>query len=249
MADIAIMLIDFPCYSFWAFSRSIYVIALLFAVLMAHFPAPPSWVHQAVQALGGQALPRPTQPWRLVLPCAGIDAPGRAVTELGVEAKCVGIWDSDEKNCGPVLRQRFGKDNPALHLGESGDIMRVAPASIPDADGLISGPPCPPFSSGGKRLCFDDARARVFDQVIVWIKELYKRGLLFFIIENVEGMMKKKKGSAFNTIFRQQFCFVCDVWKQYEEERLVRDSCRNYHAYVAQGVPRLHNPSLALERF
>ena len=70
------------------------VFALLFAALMAHFPAPPSWVPQA---LGGQALPRPPRPCKIVLPCAGIDAPGRAITELGVEAEYVGIWDSDEK--------------------------------------------------------------------------------------------------------------------------------------------------------
>ena len=110
--------------------------------------------------------------------------PGRALQQLGMwDVDFVGIYDADEKNVGDVLRHRFDKDCGALHLGDAGNIWKISPDDIPNADGLISGPPCPPFSRIGTRNGFDDERVKVFDQVRAFIENLYRRDLVFYAFQ------------------------------------------------------------------
>ncbi len=151
------------------------------------FPGPPKWGTQGQWANEIVAL-------RVILPCAGIDAPGNAMCILGWPIECVGLWETDPQ-CADVLRRCYGKKNKALHLGPlEGDITRVGPESLPWAHGLISGPPCPPWSTRGSHKSFADPRAQVFVQVLKFIRALARRGLLFYVLENVGGIKQKRKG-------------------------------------------------------
>ena len=113
-------------------------------------------------------------PVRVILPCAGWDAPCQALQILGVEHRVVGAWDTDAV-CGDVWRavHRLPPTKPLppqFHTGLlRGDIKRVSLRELPDADLLVSGPPCPPFSAQGKRLHFSDSRAQEFNVVVKWI--------------------------------------------------------------------------------
>ena len=136
-----------------------------------------------------------TPPVRVLLPCAGWDAPCQALQALGIPHTVAGAWETD-MSCAPVLRKVHGiradKDLPhQFHIGRTGDITKVCVQSLPDADILVSGPPCPPFSTIGKRRCFTDRRANVLMAVVKWIFHLATMSLRCFVIENVAGMMQR----------------------------------------------------------
>ena len=82
--------------------------------------------------------------------------------------------------------------------------MTASLASFPCANIVVGGPPCPPFSSCGRRLAMQDSRARPFERCIEVICELDNRRrkgqatreLCFFILENVTGIcFKPNRGS------------------------------------------------------
>ena len=99
-----------------------------------------------------------------------------------------------------------------IHLGQRGDILNTPMSDFPDANVLVAGPPCPPWSALGKRAIHEDARAHPFDQVINIMVELNNRRrachghldgdgqlgdrLLFFVLENVTGIAFKQNAGA-----------------------------------------------------
>lgn len=138
-----------------------------------------------------------TPPVRVLLPCAGWDAPCQALQALRIPYTVAGAWETD-MSCAPVLRKvhgiKPGRDLPSqFHLGRAGDVTRVPLRSLPDADALISGPPCPPFSTIGKRGLFSDPRANVLMVVIDWILHLADGSLRMFVVENVMGILRRMK--------------------------------------------------------
>ena len=90
----------------------------------------------------------------------------------------------------------FSESPDQLHVGpRSGDVCAVRLEDLDKStDGIVSGPPCPPFSSMGKRLCELDSRASVSTAVCSWIVFLATVGQLkFFVLEIVEGIVRKRK--------------------------------------------------------
>ena len=85
-----------------------------------------------------------------------------------------------------------------VHLGSRrGDVTSIPLRELDrSCDGLVSGPPCPPFSTIGKRLLQADARAHVFWCVCRWIEELSKHQLTWFVLENVPGILKRKRDES-----------------------------------------------------
>ena len=71
--------------------------------------------------------------------------------------------------------------------------MNIPPSAVPDAEALIAGPPCPPFSSIGVQMGLRDPRAAVFARVLSWIRHLAKRSLQFYVIENVPGLAHARR--------------------------------------------------------
>ena len=135
------------------------------------------------------------RPLRLLLPCAGFDAPGFALKALKIPFEVVGAWDVA---CGPakVLQSLYHRS--VVHTGEqAGDITKVNPRDLPDAEGIVSGTPCPPWSSAGKGLAWEDERSSPFLKLIGWVSEMAckRKCLQLFILENVKGVKCKRKGT------------------------------------------------------
>ena len=85
--------------------------------------------------------------------CAGAGTASIALKFLLGQDKAVlaGAWDISP-DLAPIFRTVHGNLDNKVHLGKSrGDIMATSLASFPCANILVGGPPCPPFSSCGRR--------------------------------------------------------------------------------------------------
>jgi DNA (cytosine-5)-methyltransferase 1 len=68
-----------------------------------------------------------------------------------------------------------------------------------DVQFVTGGPPCQPFSLGGKHKAHSDARD-MFPEAVRAVRELRPQG---FVFENVKGLLRKSFGSYFNYILLQ----------------------------------------------
>lgn len=94
------------------------------------------------------------------------------------------IWNTYEKN----------HKNTFL---DKRSIIKIPSAEIPDCLGVIGGPPCQSWSHAGKGLGFKDARGRLFHE---FIRVINDKKPLFFVAENVEGMLSKRHGNSVEEI-------------------------------------------------
>ena len=124
---------------------------------------------------------------------AGAGGLGIGLHRAGFHPETVVEWDHD---CCVTVRenQTFGhavvRDWPLIE----GDVRGVDFAPFEDRLDLISGgPPCQPFSLGGKHGAYDDARD-MFPQAIRAVREARPRA---FIFENVKGLTR----AAFRNYF------------------------------------------------
>lgn len=76
-------------------------------------------------------------------------------------------------------------------------IVDVNPDDVPDCDGIIGGPPCQSWSEAGALRGIDDHRGQLFFDFIRMIRS--KRPL-FFLAENVSGMLASRHSEALNHI-------------------------------------------------
>lgn len=90
-----------------------------------------------------------------------------------------------------VLKDNFGNE-PVR-----GDITKIPCSDIPEFDFLLAGFPCQPFSSGGKGLGFSDTRGTLFYEIARILKGKQPYG---FLLENVEGLVRHRKGRTMNVI-------------------------------------------------
>ena len=146
--------------------------------------------HQISMADVCASLPERWQPWHaghgfrrkrmaiaLLLPCAGLDSPGRSMSELNMPYTVKGAWEVAVGPC-KVLRSMYSKrpDRVNFHYGpHNGDACSIKSNSLPDAEGVISGAPCPPFSSMGKTGGWRDPRAKVRLRILRWLQVLALR--------------------------------------------------------------------------
>lgn len=128
--------------------------------------------------------------------CGGLSSGYLALSALlgSANVKLSGHFDIDD-DLRPALHAIHGESRH-VHLGNDGDIMNRAAAEFPDAEIVIAGPPCPPFSMLGKRGSFGDPRAAVFWKCIDVLTSLCERGdLMVFVLENVAGITKRPAGA------------------------------------------------------
>jgi len=144
------------------------------------------------------------------------------------------IWETYEKN---HVNTFLDKRN----------IKNISHKEIPDCLGIIGGPPCQSWSEAGNQAGINDERGQLF---LDYIQILKAKQPLFFLAENVSGMLHKKHSQAitniltafneagYNTSYkllnalyynvpqdRKRVIFVgyrCDLQKQFNFNRLVR---------------------------
>ncbi|WP_444943898.1 DNA cytosine methyltransferase [Microbulbifer sp. ZKSA006] len=103
--------------------------------------------------------------------------------------------------------------------------IRTCDYSVYDAVDLVSGgPPCQPFSLGGKHSAYNDDRD-MFPEAVRAIRELRPKA---FILENVKGLLRKSFSEYFEYILLQL---------QYPN--IVRESVESWQCHLAR-LERLH---------
>jgi len=80
-------------------------------------------------------------------------------------------------------------------------ITQIETDEIPDCDGIIGGPPCQSWSEGGAKRGIEDKRGKLFYD---FIRILSLKQPLFFLAENVSGMLLERHRPALENI-KQQF--------------------------------------------
>lgn len=94
------------------------------------------------------------------------------------------IWATYEKNhTSTILDKR--------------DIRKISSNEIPNCIGIIGGPPCQSWSEGGSQKGIKDPRGQLF---LEYTRILQDKQPLFFLAENVSGMLHKKHASALKNI-------------------------------------------------
>ena len=83
-------------------------------------------------------------------------------------------------------------------------IIEVEPDDLPTCDGIVGGPPCQSWSEAGMLRGIDDVRGQLF---LEYIRILKAKRPLFFLAENVSGIVFNRHSKAFNRIL-QTFCEI-----------------------------------------
>lgn len=97
------------------------------------------------------------------------------------------IWDTFLSNFKHIILDRRS-------------ICDVSSDDVPEADGVIGGPPCQSWSEAGAGRGINDSRGKLFYE---YIRILGDKQPLFFLAENVSGMLHDKHGEAVDNIIKQ----------------------------------------------
>lgn len=111
------------------------------------------------------------------------------------------IWETYEYNHkGTILDRR--------------SITDISADEIPECDGIIGGPPCQSWSTGGSKRGLNDKRGQLFWD---YIRILEAKNPKFFVAENVKGMLLGRYGDAldnFKAAFKSAGKFGYDLYFQ-----------------------------------
>jgi len=97
------------------------------------------------------------------------------------------IWDTYEFNHGDTQLDKR-------------DIRNIKSEEIPNCVGIIGGPPCQSWSEAGAQRGIDDSRGQLFYD---YIRIVQDKQPLFFLAENVSGILAAKHKQAFDNIISQ----------------------------------------------
>lgn len=90
-------------------------------------------------------------------------------------------------------------------------IVDIPSDEIPDCVGLVGGPPCQSWSAAGAKRGIEDARGQLFHE---YIRVLRDKQPLFFVAENVKGMLSKKNRPVFDGFIHEfENCGYVVSWK------------------------------------
>lgn len=127
---------------------------------------------------------------------AGAGGLGMGFSESGVNHQAVVEWS---KHACETLRinKRYGVE-PIAHWADvtEGDVRKFDFAKFKGLDLITGGPPCQPFSMGGKHRGFLDERD-MFPQAVRAIREVRPKA---FVFENVKGLTRASFYNYFNYI-------------------------------------------------
>lgn len=216
------------------------------------FPVP-IWKHLVPE------FPAVSRKVTLALPCIGADALGMGLRSMDWNAVEIAYaWDVDPclLPCLLAAHGPFGLGGPDSGIGWGGDILSFDVASMTRVDFLVSGPPCPPFSSIGARGLYLDVREQVFLKVTEMIEHQGMLGCYGFILEMVPGIAHTSHrpqgdGAPFNyydewwrRLQRTAPMFRLHAWELQTSDYMPQNRARLYTV----GVRRDHCPLLGLIR-
>ncbi len=92
--------------------------------------------------------------------------------------------------------ETFEYNFPHIHLDKR-SISDIPSNEIPDSIGLIGGPPCQSWSTAGNTKGINDPRGKLFFE---FIRVLRDKQPLFFLAENVPGILEHKHNEALQDI-------------------------------------------------
>lgn len=95
-----------------------------------------------------------------------------------------------------TIWQTFSYNFPSVKLDRR-DLRNIDSQEIPNCVGVIGGPPCQSWSEAGSLRGINDARGKLFFEYIRIIKD---KKPLFFVAENVAGILHSRHKEAFNSI-------------------------------------------------
>lgn len=105
------------------------------------------------------------------------------------------VWSNEyDKTIWETHRSNF----PETYL-DTRNIIKVPSNDVPEIDGIIGGPPCQSWSEAGSKRGIDDARGQLFHEYIRILKD---KQPLFFLAENVSGILHKRHSNAFQNILK-----------------------------------------------
>ncbi len=129
---------------------------------------------------------------RLISLFSGAGGLDKGFHEAGFKTVVANEYDS--AIC-PTYRANF----PDVTLIEH-DIRDIPSSAFPNGiEGIIGGPPCQSWSEAGTLRGIDDARGKLFYE---YIRILRDKRPLFFVAENVSGMLAKRHALAVNSFLR-----------------------------------------------
>ena len=106
------------------------------------------------------------------------------------------VWANEyDKSIWDTFRTNF----PRTEL-DTRSIVDVPSEEIPDCVGIIGGPPCQSWSEAGAKRGINDHRGLLFYEYIRILKD---KKPLFFLAENVSGILAPRHKNAFDEIVRQ----------------------------------------------
>ena len=119
---------------------------------------------------------------------------GAGGLDLGFEKAGFDIIWANEYD--PTIWDTFSLNFPKTKLDKR-SIIHVKSDEIPETQGIIGGPPCQSWSEAGAGRGIEDHRGQLFYE---YIRILEDKSPLFFLAENVSGMLLPKHKDAFQEI-------------------------------------------------
>ncbi len=130
---------------------------------------------------------------------AGAGGLAIATSRAGFDHEVLIEWDHDACNT-LRLNARAGRGHASDWNIIEGDVSRHDFKQYADRVEFISGgPPCQPFSLGGKHLGQEDAR-NLFPHAVRAVREIQPKA---FIFENVKGLLRKGFANYYSYILHQ----------------------------------------------
>lgn len=110
--------------------------------------------------------------------CGGLDL-GFRIASFNV------VWANENDK---EIWQTYENNHPQTILDKR-DIRKISSFEIPDCIGIIGGPPCQSWSEAGSQRGINDERGKLF---LEYVRILKDKQPLFFLAENVSGMLHEK---------------------------------------------------------
>ena len=121
------------------------------------------------------------------------------ISGAGFQHVAIAEWNSDA--CQTIRVNKSRGVNPVAHWPDiyEGDVCALDYKSVGAADLVSGGPPCQPFSFGGKGKASADSRD-MWPQAVRAVREVQPRA---FIFENVRGLTRKAFSEYFEHVILQ----------------------------------------------